>query len=178
MLRKIRHLFWPPVDSALVDAGRDGELTIARTRIVIVALWARGPAATLVRTPGSAPAALALVVEILVVAFAVTLLQLATRHPPVPWLGFASAALDVSFVSFYHATVFSGAFAQLVLTSRAAFALYLLAILATSLRNDGRVATFAGLLAASEWMLVVHSWSAGALDRMGEFDELLIILAA
>jgi diguanylate cyclase (GGDEF)-like protein len=178
MLRKIRHLLWPPVDSALVDAGRDGEVTLARTRIVIVALLALSPAAALVQKPGYMPAALALVIEILVVALAVTLLQHATRHQRAPWLGFVSAALDVSFVSFYHAMVFSGAFPQLAVSGRVAFSLYPLAILATSLRNDGRVATFAGLLAASEWMLVVHTFTNSAVDGMADLDELVIILAA
>jgi diguanylate cyclase (GGDEF)-like protein len=176
MLRTIKRGFWPPVDPELVDAGRDGELAVARVRIAIVLLLAVNAAAALVvRNPGYRAAALALVIEILFAASAIAILRLATRHPPVPWLGFASAALDVSIVSVYHATVFSGAFPQMALSSRAAFALYLLAILATSLRNDGRVATFAGLVAAFEWMVIVQAFN---VDPMGELDELIIIVAA
>jgi diguanylate cyclase (GGDEF)-like protein len=176
MLRTIKRGFWPPVDPELVDAGRDGELAVARARIAIVLLLAvNAAAALLVRNPGYRAAALALVVETLFAASAIAILRLATRHPPVPWLGFGSAALDVSIVSVYHATVFSGAFPQIALSSRAAFALYLLAILATSLRNDGRVATFAGLVAAFEWMVIVQAFN---VDTMGELDELIIIVAA
>jgi diguanylate cyclase (GGDEF)-like protein len=179
MLPKVRRGLGPPVDPALVDAGREGELAVARTRIAIVVLLALNPAAALlVRNPAGTQAALALVIEILFTALAVAVLQLARRHPPVPWLGFASAALDVSFVTFYHATVFIGAFPQIALTSRVAFALYLLAILATSLRNDGRVATFAGLLAALEWIALVNYFKDSGVDMMGQIEELVIIAVA
>ena len=179
MIREVRRGLWPPVDPALIDAGREGELAIARTRVAVVALLALNPVAALVfQNPLNSAAALALVIEMLFVGLAVTVLQLARRHPPVPWLGFVTAALDVSFVSFYHATVFINAFQQLALTSRVAFALYLLAILATSLRNDGRVATFAGLLAAIEWIALVHYFQDSGVDMMGEIEELVIIAAA
>ena len=169
---------WPPVDPTLVDAGREGELAVARTRIAIVALLALNPAAALVRHPDQTAASLTLVIEILFLALAVTVLQLARRHPPVPWLGFATAAIDVSFVSFYHLTVFIGAFTLLAFSSRAAFALYLLAILATSLRNDDRVATFAGLLAAVEWLALIRLFDETNVDMMAAVEELVIIAAA
>src|SRR5512133_2351915 len=35
MLRNIKRGFWPPVDPELVDAGRDGEVAVARARIAI-----------------------------------------------------------------------------------------------------------------------------------------------
>ena len=178
MLRGLRRVVWPPVDPALVDAGREGELAVARTRIAIVGLLALNPAVVFVRQPVSTAASLTLVVDIFFLALSVTVLQLVRRHPPVPWLGFAAAALDVSVVSFYHVTVFVGAFAPLPVSSRVAFALYLLAILATSLRNDGRVATFAGLLAASEWLALIRVFEDADLDMMAAGEELVIIAAA
>jgi diguanylate cyclase (GGDEF)-like protein len=72
------------------------------------------------------------------------------------------------------------------------FALYLLAILATSLRNDGRVATFAGALAAVEWLALMQ-WAAmagyaqaavadgrfyGDVGVAGQLEELVMIAAA
>src|ERR1051325_5243907 len=47
MFHKVRGGLWPSVDPALVDAGRDGELAIARTRVALVALLALNPAASL-----------------------------------------------------------------------------------------------------------------------------------
>ena len=177
MLKRLTEGLWPPVDAELVDAGREGELAVARTRVAIVTLLVLTPAAAFIADPSRTAAVLVFVVDILFLALAVTFLQLVRRHPPVPWLGFASAAVDVSFVSFYHATVFSGTLPQIGLTSRVAFALYLLAIVATSLRNDGRVVTFAGLLAAIEWMALGKAFD-GRVDPAAEFEELVIIGAA
>lgn len=177
MLRRFTQGLWPQVDAELVDAGREGELAVARTRTIIVAGLAVAPVAVFISDPTQTAAVLVFVVDILFLALAVTFLQLVKRHPPIPWLGFASAAIDVSFVSVYHATVFTGAVPQIALTNRAAFALYLLAILATSLRNDGRVATFAGLLAATEWIALAALFNEGA-EPMAEFEELVIIAVA
>ena len=192
MLRTIQRSLWPPVDPALVDAGREGELAVARARIVIVVLLALSPAAALIRHPEETPAALALVIEILFVALAVTILQMERRHPPAPWFGFATVALDVSFATFYNATIFISSFAPIALTSRVALALYLLAILAGSLRNDGRVATFAGALAAIEWLALMQ-WANmsgyaqaaladgrfyGDMNVAGQLEGLVIIAAA
>ena len=192
MLRTVRRGLWPPVDPALVEAGREGELAVARTRIAIVTVLALSPAATLIRRPAETPAALALVIEILFVALAVTILQLARRRPQPAWLGFAAAAFDVTFVTVYHALIVDGGFAVIAPTSRVTFALYLLSILATSLRNDGRVATFSGALASAAW-LGLTQWAnlsgtaqtAVADGRVyrdvgtaGEVQELIIIAAA
>ena len=191
MLRTIQRGLWPPVDPALVDAGREGELAVARTRLAIVALLAVSPAVTLIRHPDETSAALALVVQILFVALALTVLQLAQRQPPVPWLGFVTAGLDVTFVTFYHALIFISGFGLIALTSRVTFSLYLLAILATSLRNDGRIATFAGALAAVEWLALLQ-WATrsgyaqaavangrfyGDVDTAGQLEELVVMAA-
>src|SRR5437867_370944 len=55
MLLRLRRGLWPPVDPALVDAGREGELAVARTRIAIVVLMALNPAAALIRSPAQTP---------------------------------------------------------------------------------------------------------------------------
>ena len=191
MLRTVRRRLWPPVDPAVVDAGREGELAVARTRIAILALLALGPVATLTRHPAETPAALAVVIEILFVAIAVTILQLARRHPQPAWLGFAAAAFDVTFVTIYQALIVAGGFAVIAPTSRVTFALYLLAILASSLRNDGRVATFAGALASVAWLGLTQANLSGTAQATvadgpvyrdvgvaGQIQELIIIAAA
>jgi len=189
MLRSVKRSLWPPVDPGLVDAGREGELAVARARIAIVVVLALSPAAEMIRHPQETPAALALAIEMLFLALAVTILQLARRHPPAASLGFVTAAIDVSFVTFYHATIFASGFALIAITSRVTFALYLLAILATSLRNDGRVATFAGTLAAVEWLALMQ-WASltgfaqaaladgrfyGDIDAAGQAEEIVLI---
>jgi diguanylate cyclase (GGDEF)-like protein len=192
MRRSIKRSLWPPVDPALVDAGREGELAVARARIAIVVLLALSPATALIRRPAETPAALVIAIEMLFFALAITILQLARRHPPVPWLGFFTAAIDVTFVSFYHATIFVSGFPLIAITSRVTFALYPLAIVATSLRNDGRVPTFAGGLAAVEWLVLMQWASAtgyaqaaiadgrfyGNVDGAAQIEEVALIAAA
>jgi hypothetical protein len=72
------------------------------------------------------------------------------------------------------------------------FALYPLAIVATSLRNDGRVPTFAGGLAAVEWLVLMQWASAtgyaqaaiadgrfyGNVDGAAQIEEVALIAAA
>jgi diguanylate cyclase (GGDEF)-like protein len=173
MLLRVGRGLWLPTDPALVDAGREADLAIGRARVAIVVLLAVNPATALVRHPDQAAAALALVIEILFIALAITVLQLARHHSPIPWLGFATAALDVSFVTFYHAAVFSSPFTLIPLTSGITFALYLLAIFATSLRSDGRVAIFAGVLALIGWITLTRAYGG-----VGRIEELMIIAAA
>jgi diguanylate cyclase (GGDEF)-like protein len=175
MLLRVGRGLWLPTDPALVDAGREADLAIGRARVAIVVLLAVNPATALVRHPDQAAAALALVIEILFVALAITVLQLARRHSPIPWLGFATAALDVSFITFYQAAVFSSPFTLVSLTSGITFALYLLAIFATSLRTDGRVAIFAGVLASIGWIALSYVYGDGGVGRI---EELIIIAAA
>jgi diguanylate cyclase (GGDEF)-like protein len=171
MLLRVGRGLWPPTDPALVDAGREADLAIGRARVAIVVLLAVNPATALVRHPDQAAAALALVIEILFIALAITVLQLARRHSPIPWLGFATAALDVSFITFYQAAVFT----LIPLTSGITFALYLLAIVATSLRSDGRIAIFAGVLASIGWIILSRVYGDGGVGRI---EELIIIAAA
>jgi diguanylate cyclase (GGDEF)-like protein len=160
-----------------VDAGREGEPAVAGARIVIVILLALSPAAALIRQPQEQMTALVIAIDILFLALAITVLQLARRHPPVPWLGFLTAATDVTFVTFYIVTIVVSGSPLAVMTSRATFSLYLLAILATGVRNDGRVATFGGVLAAAEW-LTLSAWASPNLDTSSLVEEILVIAAA
>src|SRR5258705_10295283 len=106
MFRTFRRFVWPPVDPAVVDAGREGELAVARTRIAIVGLLALNPAAALLRQPDDAAALLTLVLQLFFLALSITVLQLARGHPPVAGLGFAAPALHGSGFNIFHVTLF------------------------------------------------------------------------
>lgn len=148
---------WPAADPALVDAGREGEAAVARARIGLLALLLISPVVALLRAPDP-PALLAFLVNSLFIVVSVVLLRLATQPERRPWLGFATAGADISFVTLYHAFIFATGFADMALGSRVTFGLYLLAITATSLRQDRRIATFAGALAAVQWLAVL-AWA-------------------
>ena len=161
MVHPLVQRLWPPADPAVVDAGREGEAAVARARIIVLLLLLASPATTLLRDPGEVPAILAIVLDTLFIGASVGLLRLTARPEPRPWLGFATAAADVSFVTIYHAFVFASGDAAMALGSRVMFALYLLAIAATSLRQDRRIATCAGVLAAAQWVALV-AWAGAA----------------
>jgi diguanylate cyclase (GGDEF)-like protein len=173
MVRFLEHGLWPPADPALVDAGREGEAAVARARIVVLILLLASPLATLVRNPGEVPALLAVVMDGVFIGVSATLLKLAARRETAPWLGFATSAADVTYVTLYHAFIFASGYAAMAFGSRATFALYLIAITATSLRQDRRVATFAGVLACIQWLAVI-AWAqatgyAAAASDSGRF---------
>jgi len=96
----------------------------------------------------------------------------------VPHIGFAGAALFVSFVSVCQAAVFSGAWPQIALTSRVTVALYLIAIFLTALRDDRRLAIFTGLLVSVEWITLGALFPAARSNLVGSVQEVLVIAAA
>jgi diguanylate cyclase (GGDEF)-like protein len=158
MVRFFEHRLWPPADPALVDAGREGEAAVARARIVVLVLLIASPIASLIRNPGETPALFALLTDAAFIIISVSLLKLTSRRETSPWLGFATSAADITYVTLYHAFIFASGFAAMAIGSRVTFALYLLAIAATSLRQDRRIATFAGVLASVQWLLLL-AWA-------------------
>lgn len=192
MIRALAAAVWPRIEPELVNAGREGEEIVARARLVLLAVVLAGPIATVIRYPEETPAWLAISTTIVFAALALFLLKQTREREPRAWLGIATAVIDVSFVTAYHAMVFASGYALMALTSRATFALYLLAIAATSLRYDGRVATVAGVTAGGQWLALVWwasaaGYAATAVDRgrfygditlAGQAEELIMLGAA
>lgn len=105
------------------------------------------------------------------------ILQPVRPNAAMPWIAFAGSAVFVSFASACQAAVFSGAWPEIALTSRVPFALYLIAIFAAARRDDPRVVTFAGLLAAAEWIALVSIFPRAG-SAIGNSEEVLVIAAA
>lgn len=192
MLTFFERDLWPAADPALVDAGREGEAAVARARIVLLLVLIASPVATLLRLPGERPALIAVVMAGVFLGVSLWLLRLADRREHRPWLGFATAAADVTFVSVYHAFIFSSGFPDMALGSRATFALYLVGVTATSLRQDRRITTCTGLLAAAQWLLLM-AWARatgtadaavaagrfyGDTSLVGQAEEVILIAVA
>ena len=157
----LREAFWPSADAVLLDAGREGEAAIARARIAVLLLVLASPAVTLVRHPESRRAAVALAVTLVFLAVAVAFVRLAGLPRARGWIGFVTVTADVTFISISHVLILLEGFDGRAVTSRATFGLYLLAIMAASLRQDGRTVTLAGALAASQWLGVI-GWAMAA----------------
>ncbi|MGQ4584349.1 diguanylate cyclase domain-containing protein [Lysobacter sp. F60174L2] len=156
---KVASLLGRP-DEVLLEIGAGGELLVARLRVVIAALLLLLPLANALTGGSVRETLIGLGGAIVVNLFAQIWLQLARRRRRYRWLSFATAAFDVSAT-----TVVLGVLAMnhlpAALNSMIVWCCYLLAIMLTALRSDGRTTVFAGLLALLEYGLLnaaVFAW--------------------
>lgn len=187
----LRHL-WPPVEPALVSAGREGEVAAAQARIGLAILLGVSPLVTLYQDPGALQATLSLPLVGLFIAVGFWTLWLARREPHPSWVSYAGSAVDVTLVSAYQMMLFLDGMAYVAMGSRATFTLYVFAIIATGLRYDPRLVVSTGLLAAVQWMGVMIWADSSGLGASaiadgrfypstrldGQFEELIVLAAA
>ncbi len=187
-----RRRLWPPVEPALINAGREGDVTGAHARIALALLLGISPVITLIQDPTALQATLSLPLVVLFALFGVWTLRLARQEPHQTWTSYAGPIVDVSLVTAYQALLFLDGMAFVALGSRATFTLYVFVIIGTGLRYDPRLVVSTGILSALEWMAVIY-WadttglgaSAIADGRFypttrltGQFEELIILAAA
>ncbi|MFD0739266.1 diguanylate cyclase domain-containing protein [Lysobacter koreensis] len=141
-------------DEIMLEVGASGELLVARLRAVIAALLLLLPLAHALGG-GSVRETMAwLLGAVLVNLFAQVWLALARRRRRFRWLGFASAAFDVSATTLVLALL-AATHLPAGLNSTVVWCGYMLAILLTALRSDGRITVFAGTLALAQYALLV-----------------------
>lgn len=153
-IRETLRLLLAQPDEVMLDVGSGGELMVARLRAVIAMLLLLLP---LINAAGGGTVRetmTGLAGAVFINVFAQIWLALAHRRRRHRWLPFASAAFDVTA-----ATLVLIALAQnhlpSGLNSMVVWCCYLLAIVLTAMRSDGRVTLFAGALALVEYALVV-----------------------
>src|SRR5690606_12445798 len=171
-----------PPDEVMRGLGDNGERVVAQVRLLLSGLALAVPLLAAASGAGMPRVLACLGAVVLANAVALLWLVLARRHRP--WLGFATTAWDVGLVTAVLAAmlvrdpVYGG-------QGGAAWAFYLLAIAATALRADGRVALAGGALAlggSGLLALVVRLRAAGAeaalptADALGITGELLRLL--
>lgn len=155
LYRAARRHLWSPVEPALVNAGREGEVAAAQGRIGMALFLGVSPLITLYQDPGAHQALLSLPLVGLFVAVGFWTLWLARREPHPSWASYAGSASDITLVSAYQMMLFLDGLAYVAMGSRATFTLYVFAIIATGLRYDPRLVVGTGLLAAVQWMGVM-----------------------
>lgn len=140
-------------DEVLLEIGAGGELLVARMRVVVAALLLLLPLANALGGGRVKETLVGLAGAVFVNAFALVWLQLARQRRRYRWLSFATAAFDVTATT---AVLIVLASSQLTaaLNSMVVWCCYLLAILLTALRSDGRTTVFAGVLALVEYGLL------------------------
>ncbi|MFN8653264.1 MAG: GGDEF domain-containing protein [Gemmatimonadales bacterium] len=150
---------WGRPDAALAAAGVEGELVVARVRVVAMGFLMIAPTWNVLRHADEAIHITGFSVTLAASIAAVLFWLVIRRGRWAPWLGFASSAFDVSMVSTALVSFLLVGSPLVALNSKETFEMYFLAIVATSLRYDARVCLVAGALAVLQYG-GLWAWSA------------------
>ena len=175
----VRGHFWEAPEQFLLDAGKEGELLIARVRVALTLALMLVPIANLLWAPAGER-------QQHVAGFFVTLAAcvlsagvylLVSRDKRQRWLPLATSLFDISLVTLAQ-LIF--AFVQdpyVVVNSKVTFDTYFIALGATCLRYDRRIAFIAGVVAMAQFggtiLYVVTHFSldaAGGASPYGRFQ--------
>ncbi len=137
----------------MLDVGSGGELLVARLRAVIAMLLLLLPLVNAASGGTVRETMIGLGGAVFVNVFAQIWLALAHRRRQHRWLPFATAAFDVTSATLVLVVLVLNHLPS-GLNSMVVWCCYLLAIVLTAMRSDGRVTLFAGALALVEYGLV------------------------
>lgn len=151
--------FWSrlrePPDQLLVEAGASGELLVARIRLLVAAMLFAIPVVTVTAAPQNWENLVGIGAVLTAFLLSVGVYLLVMQDAQRPWLGFATSAFDITLVSGALVTFLVFNQPHTAVNSKVIFEVYILAIVATSLRYDVRVCLLAGLLALGEYAAIV-----------------------
>lgn len=141
-------------DEIMLGVGASGELLVARLRVLIAAALLLVPLARALAGASIDQTLSGLGAIILINGFALGWLALARRPRRYRWLSFATTAFDVTATSAV-LLVLTINHPSAGLNSLIVWCGYLLAIVLTALRSDGRITVFAGVLALLQYGLLI-----------------------
>lgn len=141
-------------DEIMLEIGAGGELLVARLRAALAAMLLLLPLANALGGGGINETMIGLGGALFVNIFAQLWLSLARRRRLFRWLPFASSAFDVTTTTLVLVALAANHLPA-GLNSLIVWCGYVLAILLTALRSDGRIALFAGALAIGQYGLLV-----------------------
>ncbi len=170
-LREVATAILARPDEIMLEIGAGGELLVARLRAVLAAMLLLLPLINALGGGGVRETMIGLGGALFVNLFAQVWLVLARRKRQFRWLPFASAAFDVSTTTLV-LVVLATQHLPAGLNSLIVWCGYILAILLTALRSDGRVTLFAGALAVVEYavLVVVLMGSASSPEQLLSTD--------
>lgn len=161
LLRDVVDAMFARPDEVMLEVGASGELLVARLRVVVSALLLLLPLANALTGGTVNETLIGLGGAIFVNISAQVWLALARHRRRHAWLPFATGAYDVSATSLVLVLLAMNHLPSGV-NSMIVWCGYLLAIVATALRNDGRVTMFVGGLALLEYALLTAGVFAAA----------------
>ncbi|HEY0503595.1 MAG TPA: GGDEF domain-containing protein [Lysobacter sp.] len=153
-VRDIYNMLLARPDEIMLEVGSGGELVVARLRAVIAALLLLLPLVNAATGGSVKETMIGLGGAVFVNLFAHVWLALARRRRQFRWLPFATSAFDVTAATLV-LIVLAVNHLPSGLNSMVVWCGYLLAILLTALRSDGRITLFAGALAVLQYGLLV-----------------------
>ncbi|HEV8409468.1 MAG TPA: GGDEF domain-containing protein [Gemmatimonadaceae bacterium] len=166
--------FWDRPEQSLLDAGKDGELLIAKIRVALTFVLLLVPLADIITaaSEGREQHFIGFVVTASACVLSVGIYFLVISDRRQRWLPLATSLFDVSFITLT-LILYGLLVGPVVLTNnRLSFDTYFLALGATCLRYDKRIALIAGLVAIAQWIgsvLFVLAHSGAAALAVDEF---------
>ncbi|MBK8058158.1 MAG: GGDEF domain-containing protein [Gemmatimonadetes bacterium] len=161
---------WEAPERYLLDAGREGELIIARVRVALTAVLMLIPLLNVAfaSLQERRHHLLGLSVNLAAFALALGILWLVSRDRRQPWLPMATSCFDVTLITTAQVIFALQTDPQVVVNSKVTFETYFIALTATCLRYDKRVALGAGVLAMLQFLATI-AWVANSfpLDMVG-----------
>ncbi len=157
--------FWDTPEQFLLDAGKEGELLIARVRVALTVVLLLIPIANLLWAAADEREqhVVGLLITLVACALSLGVYFLVTRDRRQPWLPLATSSLDISIVTLAQVAYAFVSDPQVVVNSKITFDVYFLALAGTCLRYDKRVALVAGLLAMAQFAGTIW-WVAATFD--------------
>ncbi len=143
--------FWRSPDPLLLDEGFRGELAVAKVRLAIISVLLIIPLTQVLRSTSEPSTRVGLTAATIALTLTWPVFVIAKRRDFRRFLGFATGILDVTLVSGVLLVFMLTDRPHIAVNSGGLFAIYFLAIAATSLRNDPRVCVLAGGLAIAQY---------------------------
>jgi diguanylate cyclase (GGDEF)-like protein len=162
--------FWQPPEQFMLDAGQQGETLIARIRIALTGILLLIPVTNLVVAPAEERQQHVTGFFITLLAFVLSLgvYIMVRRDRRQRWLPLATSLFDVTFISAANLTYAFISDPHQVVNSKVTFDTYFIALGATALRFDKRVALLAGLAAMAQFIaIIVFVYVTFPLDVVG-----------
>lgn len=153
-------------DEIMLAAGASGELLAARLRVALAACLFLLPLTNALTGGLPGESVIGFGGAAFVNIFALLWLRLARRPRHYRWLPFATAAFDVTATTVVLALL-GAQYLPAALNSMVVWCCYVLAILMTALRSDGRITVFAGALALVQYgMLIAMVFLTASADQL------------
>lgn len=164
-LREIAERLFARPDEVMLEVGAGGERLVARLRVAVALLLLLLPLANALSGGSMAETLIGLAGALFVNVFAQLWLVLARQPRRHRWLPFATASYDVTATTLVLLLLASHELAA-GLNSLIIWCGYLIAVVVTALRNDGRVTLLAGVLAIAQYGTFVGIALATAAPEM------------